>query len=716
MERLRLTAIFTLVLPLSVLAMPAFAQVSSVDEIEYPALNEFTPPTPERVELDNGMVVLLLEDHELPIIDLQARIRIGDRLESTEKAGVTAILAESLRTGGTENLSGSDLDEYLDSKAATIEVGIGTASGNLNASFLSEDAGELMSVIADVMRRPVFAEDKIDVAKSQVNAAVARQNDDPQGILFREFPELVYGDDSAYSINVTYDSVAAITRDDLVEWHQSYFAPDRIILGVVGDFDREEMLALIEQNFGDWQADAVEMADVEVGNSADPGVYYVAKEDMTQSNIAIGHLGVTRDSPDYYAIQVFNEVFSGGFTSRLFSNVRTKKGLAYSVRGAIGSNWDYPGQFRMWMTTKTETTGAGIDALLEEVERLTTDPISDEEIALAKDSILNSFVFNSDSTAKILGQQLTYEYFGFPSDYLEQYRQGIEAVTREEVQEVAETYIHPDEFIYLVVGPSEGTDKPLSEYGQVSERDITIPELTVAKAEASAETLAAGAALLGEAIAATGGGEALQGVESLYMKASGEIIVPQAGTFPIGLESWTVFPDRQSQTLTLPFGDQRIIITPDVAIATSPAGNQDLGDEGREDAIRDMRRNTLALLAAVDRGELEGNATGEIEVDGATLRLVEVDLDGDLVELGINADGQVVRVRYRGDFQGTPGEIIQSFSDIREVDGVSVPFAISQTFEGQPFLNGTVEAFEINPEVPEGTFSLPEPAEEEAAE
>lgn len=720
MDRNELTAIRTLALT-ALLAVPAVAQVASVDEIEYPPLNEFTPPTPERVELGNGMVVLLLEDHELPIIDVRATIRIGDRLESSEKAAVTAILAETLRTGGTESMSGSELDEYLDSKAATIEVGIGTASGNLSASFLAEDAGELVPVVAEVLRRPVFAEDKIDVARTQVNASIARQNDDPQGILFREFSELVQGDDSVYSLSATYDSVAAISRDDLVAWHDDYFAPDRIILGVVGDFDSDTMLGLIEEAFGDWQSDAVEVAEVGLGTMAEPGVYYVAKDDMTQSNIAIGHPGVTRDSPDYYAIQVFNEVFSGGFTSRLFSNVRTKKGLAYAVRGNIGSNWDYPGLFQMWMTTKTETTGAGIEALLEEVERLSTEPITEDEIALAKDSILNSFVFNSDSTAEILGQQMTYEYYGFPSDYLEKYRAGIEAATLAEVRAAAEKYIHPDEFVYLVVGPSEGRDKPLSEYGEVFERDITIPELTVARAEASAETLAAGAALLERAVEAIGGGEVVLGVESQHMKASGEITIPEAGALPLSMESWTVFPDRQSQTLTLPFGDQRMVVTADRAVAVGPAGVQDMGEEGREDAMRGLRRSSIALLAAAARGELEGNATGELEVDGRTLQLVEVDLDGEMVELRVDDSGQIVQIRYRDDFQGAPGEIVQTFSDFREVDGLMLPFALDQTFDGQPFLSGTVEVFEINPEIPEEAFAIPEPEpaqaeEEEAAE
>ena len=461
---------------------------------------------------------------------------------------------------------------------------------------------------------------------------------------------------------------------------------------------------------------AIELPDPNLGSGGAPGVYFVPKEDMTQSNIAIGHLGVTRDSPDYYAIQIFNEVFSGSFTSRLFSNVRTKKGLAYSVRGSVGSNWDYPGLFQMWMTTKTETTGAGIDALLEEIERLASEPITDEEIELAKSSILNSFVFNSDSTSKILGQQLTYEYFGFPSDYLARYQAGIEGVTRDQVVAVSERYIDPDQFVYLVVGPTEGTDKPLSEYGAVAERDIAIPELTEERAEASEDALAQGAALLSKALEASGGAAAALAVTGSYQKANGSITVPQAGTFVIGVESWTQFPDHTKQVLSLPFGQQTLLVTPEHAVGLAPTGAvQELGDEGRASTMKDLRRDSLMILAGVARGELSGVASGSLDVDGATVDLVEVDLGDQVVELGISETGQIVRSRYRGDFQGTPGEIVQTFSDFREVAGLSIPFALSQTFEGQPFLDATFEAFEVNPEMPEGVFDLPGASDEEEA-
>jgi zinc protease len=207
-----------------------------------------------------------------------------------------------------------------------------------------------------------------------------------------------------------------------------------------------------------------------------PGVFYVAKNDMNQSNIEIGHLGITRDNPDYFAVELLNQVFSGSSSSRLYSSVRSEKGLAYAVVGGIRSNWDYPGTFNMWITTKTETTGAGIEAMIAEAKNLVATPVTAEELAKAKSSILNSFIFNVDTREKILGQQLTFEYYGFPLDWVSRYRQGVEEATLKEVQQVAEKYIHPERFAILIVGPEEGRDLPLSTWGEVTRVDITIAE------------------------------------------------------------------------------------------------------------------------------------------------------------------------------------------------------------------------------------------------
>jgi zinc protease len=445
-------------------------------DLEFPPLPDFAIPQPQRTVLANGMVVMLLEDHELPLIDATALVRTGSRLDPADKVGLGGVAAEALRTGGTERMSPDQLDDYLEGKAASIETSLAPDVARVTLSSLREDFPDVLRAFADVLRRPAFAEDRLAVVKLQERAGVARQNDNPQGILMREFSKAVYGADSPYARTPTFASLDAIGRADVVAWHRAYFHPERVVLGVVGDFRPEEVLRQIEQAFGDWpRGDGAAPAEVPVGDGPKPGVYYAEKNDINQSNIAFGDLGIRLDAPDYYAVEVMNQVFSGGFASRLNNNVRTKKGLAYAVDGRVGSDYDRRGFTYVFMTTKTATTGAGIEALLEEVRAMTASPPDAEEVDGAKRALLNSFVFRADTRREVLDQQLRLEYFGYPLDWLSRYRRGIEAVTAGEVRQAAADHLKPERFAIVVVGPKEGTDRPLSAFGPVTTLDITIP-------------------------------------------------------------------------------------------------------------------------------------------------------------------------------------------------------------------------------------------------
>jgi zinc protease len=186
-------------------------------------------------------------------------------------------------------------------------------------------------------------------------------------------------------------------------------------------------------------------------------------------------LGITRRNPDYYALSVFNEAFGGGFSSRLFSDIRTTKGLAYGVGGGVGSGWDHQGMLRLIVGTKSKSTIESIQAIDEEISDLKTRPIDDEEIKRAKDAILNSFVFRFDSPEKVLREKMAYEFYGYPLDFLENFQKEIEKVTKEDVARVAAKYLHSDQLAVLVVGNANEFDKPLSSLGTVKKLDIAIP-------------------------------------------------------------------------------------------------------------------------------------------------------------------------------------------------------------------------------------------------
>ncbi len=443
----------------------------------------FELPRPQRVALDNGLVVMLLEDHELPLVTVTALLRTGSRLDPPEKVGLGGLGGELLRTGGiaagvaggdhrlapSGALAGDGLDDLLEARAATIEVAIGEDSGSASLSCLREDFAQLLPVFAAMLRHPAFDAAELRLARNLAKDRLRRQNDDPDEVLAREFARLVYGPDSPWGRTPTFATLDAVGRDDLVAWHQRSLQPQAVVLGLTGDFDAAGALAAVRAAFGDWPRGSYRVPGGDsfpYRRQPHPGLFVIDKSDMSQSQVMMGHLGVIKSDPDFYAIEVLDDVLSGSFASRLVNDVRTEKGLAYEVDGRIGSDWDHPGLAALSLSTKASTTADGVAALLAEARGLTARPPTDEEVARAKQAILASFIFHSDSRAKVLDQQLAFELFGYPADWLQRYRAGIEAVTTAAVRQAAARHLRPDQFTILVVGPAESADRSLAAFGK----------------------------------------------------------------------------------------------------------------------------------------------------------------------------------------------------------------------------------------------------------
>ncbi len=452
------------------------SRVRDYKTLHYPKLHDIEVPEVKRVTLDNGMRLFLLEDHELPLVNVSVTIRTGSVYEPADKIGLASITGMVMRTGGTATKTGDEIDEELESIAASVETGIGLDEGSASMSVLKQDLDKGLSILADVLMNPAFREDKIQLAKMQHRSSIARRNDDVGSVAGREFEKLIYGRDSVYARHTEYATIDAVGRDDLVAFHKKFYGPDNMMLAVWGDFDADDMIRKIEKAFEGWEKVGLQLPEVpKVDYKFRKTVNVISKDDVNQSNIFLGHIGTVRSDPDYFALIVMNKILGGGFTGRLFKNVRSRQGLAYSVFGNYSANYEYPGEFYVGCQTKSESTVHAIRAMIKEVELIRESEVTDEELALAKDSFLNSFVFNFDSKGEIVNRLVTYEYFGYPSDFLMQIKTNVEKVTKADVLRVAKKHLQPENVQILAVGRPDDFDEPLSTFGTVNEIDITIP-------------------------------------------------------------------------------------------------------------------------------------------------------------------------------------------------------------------------------------------------
>ena len=455
----------------------AITTAKHYNELKFPPLSTIKLPKYERYILENGLVVYLMEDHELPLVTGTAMIRTGSRWEQGEKAGLASLVGSTLRSGGTQKHSANELNEILEQRAASVETDMGETAASASFEALSEDIEMAFGLFTEVLREPAFAPEKLDLEKTQIRGAIARRNDNPNSIASRELRKLIYGKNSPYARTVEYATLDKISRDDLLKFYQQYFHPNNIILGIVGDFNPQKMRSLIQAKFGDWKpnSDLAKIPLPQVTQANLGCVYFVNQPQLTQSSVLIGHLGGQFDNPDYPALDVMNDILNG-FGGRLFNELRSRQGLAYSVYGIWNPRFDYPGTFVAGGQTRTETTVQFIKSLETEIKRLQTQTVTTKELNRAKDSTLNSFVFNFQDPSQTLSRLMRYEYYGYPADFLFRYQKAINSTTVADVKRVAGKYLKPENLVTLVVGNQKSMKSPLTNLAaKMTTIDITIP-------------------------------------------------------------------------------------------------------------------------------------------------------------------------------------------------------------------------------------------------
>jgi len=430
-------------------------------ELKYGPL-DFQVPDASNYEhkLSNGIPVYIAEDHALPLVNVSITLRAGAFLDPPDRPGLAEGTGAMIRRGGAGSMTAEQFDERVDFLAANMNTFGGNTSSGASFNCITGVVDESLDLFFQMLKTPRFEQERIDVERENMLEAMKQRNDDPASISDREWGWLMRGTDHFVAKELTKDDLYAVSRDELIDFHKKYWRPENMFIAVSGDVNPQDILAKLEKQFSGWKVagPAVPWPPPPPKHSPQAGVYYVDK-DIPQGRVVIGHLGYQRkdwNDPEAYALAVMNDILGGGgFTSRLVKRIRSDEGLAYSAGSAFGVGEYWPGVFQAYYQSKSETVALAAKIALEEIERIRTQPVSQDELTVAKNSFIDVFPRRFESAGQIVGTFVDDVFSGRPHEYWKTYQDRMRAVTAEDVMRAAEKHLHPDKLVLFIVGKWE---------------------------------------------------------------------------------------------------------------------------------------------------------------------------------------------------------------------------------------------------------------------
>ncbi|MDD4004405.1 MAG: pitrilysin family protein [Elusimicrobiaceae bacterium] len=453
------------VLALAALAVPLGAEPP---KLPAPKPLSFTPPQGERIRLPNGLDIRLLRDSTLPVVRACALVRTGSLHDPPGKTGLARLAAASMRAGGTKKTGADELNERLEFSGSGIEIAMTSEYAEISMFALAPYAAETLALFAEIIQAPAFEPEKVETERGVLLETLRRRNNNPKTLALREAQRAYFGPDSPYGRREEPDTINAVSAADLKAFHERYFRPDGTAIAVAGDFDPAEMAALLSLLFSGWGGKAVPPPEAPAPSSSGTRHVFYIKKPVANAPVVVVQAGPQRNSPDQYAWQVLNQILGGyGMSSRLFEEVRTKRGLAYSVFGET-LEFERGGALLVYAGTKNKTVPETIKAVLAQLDMIGRAGVSDEELARAKNNLVSSCIFQFASPIAALRERIRLAYFGYPPDYPEKYAASIGAVTKTGVLDAAQR-LNPESAKILVVGDENLFSAPLTEFGAVTE-------------------------------------------------------------------------------------------------------------------------------------------------------------------------------------------------------------------------------------------------------
>jgi len=415
---------------------------------------QFEPPDREsfRRVLPDGTVVYLAPTHEFPLITVALTFKGGASLDPQEVPGLASMTARMVREGGAQQVGPAELDETLDFLATEVSVAAGDTFTSATMNCLKSTFDESLALFLGMLRTPAFDAKRLETAKARVVESLKQRNDDAASILSREWKRLLYGDDHFEASEPTDKTVAAISRDTLRAMHRRIFHPGNMIVAVSGDFEEGAMLATLEKAFAGWDRGDTAPDPTPPTAVLEPGLYHVPK-DIPQGKVVLGLRSIERDDPDLIPFLLLDEILgAGGFTSRLMQQVRSNEGLAYSVRSTVTPKVYYPGDFRAGFESKNPTVALATKIVMDEIRKVRDELVTEAELETAKQGLIETFPRQFESKPQMLRVFVNDEWTNRPKDFWKTFREKVKAVTREDLQRVAQKHLDPEKMAILVVG------------------------------------------------------------------------------------------------------------------------------------------------------------------------------------------------------------------------------------------------------------------------
>ncbi|MBX7169798.1 MAG: insulinase family protein [Pyrinomonadaceae bacterium] len=423
----------------------------------------FHIPQPFETELENGLKIIIFENKRLPIINLRLAFRFGEINSPKEWRGLASAVS-SLLTQGTENYSSKELAEEVEKLGASLHASSSSDNSTISASALTLYRSEILRLMTEILFKPTFPENELNLYKQNTIKGLEFQRSQADFLADEQTARIIFGSHPYGTVSPTKEQVEGLSREMLIDFHRQKMIPNNALLIVVGDVDKDEFLAELNQVFGEWKRGNVEKSEFPTPPiRTQKTLTIVDRVGSAQSNIVLSNLGMERTNPDYFPVLVMNQILGAGASSRLFMNIREEKGYTYGAYSSFDSR-RLTGSFEATAEVRTAVTGDSLKEFFYELNRIRDEKVGENELQDAKNFLTGVFPIRAETQEGLTNLIVAQKLYQLPDDYLQTYRDKINAVTIEEVQRVANTYIHPDKIAIIIVGDAEEILKQAKTY------------------------------------------------------------------------------------------------------------------------------------------------------------------------------------------------------------------------------------------------------------